>query len=45
VVDPAGRKVWIHVTVSRDGHEYLKTLDDPGVPRMLLALPSEIEQH
>jgi hypothetical protein len=43
VTDPAGKKVWVHVTVARDGHEYLKTLDDPGVPRMLLALPSEIE--
>ena len=42
VVDQRGRKVWLHITVARDGHEYLKTLDDPGVPRMLLALPSEI---
>lgn len=38
-----GRRIWLHVTVARDGHEYLKTLDDPGVPRRLLALPSEIE--
>jgi hypothetical protein len=44
VVDQAGRKVWLHVTVSREGHEYLKTLRDPEVPYMLLALPSEIEQ-
>jgi hypothetical protein len=43
VVDEGGRKVWLHVTVARDGHEYLKTLDDPGVPRMLLALPSTID--
>lgn len=43
VVDEDGRKVWLHITVARDGHEYLKTLDDPGVPRMLLALPSDIE--
>ncbi|HET7715500.1 MAG TPA: DUF3892 domain-containing protein [Bauldia sp.] len=41
--DETGRRVWLHVTVSRDGHEYLKALDDPGVPRRLLALPSEIE--
>jgi hypothetical protein len=43
VVGEDGRKSWLHVTVARDGHEYLKTLDDPGVPRKLLALPSEIE--
>lgn len=43
VVDESGRKVWLHVTVARDGHEYLKTLDDPVVPRRLLALPSEID--
>ena len=43
VLGESGRKVWLHVTISRDGHEYLKTLADPGVPYMLLALPSEIE--
>jgi len=37
------RKVWLHITVARDGHEYLKALDDPGVPQKLIALPSEIE--
>ncbi len=44
VLDPAGERTWVHVTVARDGHEYLKTLDDPGVPRRLLALPSEIDE-
>jgi len=43
LIDQAGQKLWLHVTVSRDGHEYLKTLSDPGVPRILLALPSEID--
>lgn len=43
VLDPTGERTWVHVTVARDGHEYLKTLDDPGVPRRLLALPSEID--
>ena len=43
VLDQAGQKAWLHITVSRDGHEYLKALSDPGVPQMLLALPSEIE--
>jgi hypothetical protein len=43
LLDSAGEKVWIHVTVARDGHEYLKAIDDPGVPRRLLALPSEID--
>jgi hypothetical protein len=43
LLDPGGEKAWVHVTVARDGHEYLKTLDDPGVPRRLLALPSTID--
>src|SRR5262245_14947724 len=43
LVDQAGKQAWLHITVSRDGHEYLKALDDPGVPQKLLALPSEIE--
>lgn len=43
VLDPTGEKAWVHVTVARDGHEYLKALDDTGVPRRLLALPSEID--
>ena len=43
MIAQSGHKVWLHITVSRDGHEYLKTLNDPGVPYMLLALPAEIE--
>jgi len=44
VTGQSGEKAWLHVTVSRDGHEYLKALSDPEVPRMLLALPSEIDR-
>jgi hypothetical protein len=43
VTAEGGRTVWLHITVSRDGHEYLKALDDVGAPRMLIALPSRIE--
>lgn len=38
-----GTKAWLHITVARDGHEYLKALEDTGMPRVLMALPSEIE--
>jgi Protein of unknown function (DUF3892) len=40
VVDSTGEKVWVHITVSRDGHEYLKALADGEVPYMLMGLPA-----
>ena len=42
VLDAAGEKAWLHVTVSRDGHEYLKALEEREIPAMLLALPGSI---
>jgi len=43
VVGPDGERAWLHVTVSRDGHEYLKALDEREIPAMLIALPGTIE--
>ena len=42
VLDPAGEKAWLHVTVSRDGHEYLKAVDEREIPAMLISLPGSI---
>ncbi|MCB1501996.1 MAG: DUF3892 domain-containing protein [Bauldia sp.] len=43
LVDANGEKTWLHVTVSRDGHEYLKAIDEREIPAMLIALPGTIE--
>jgi len=40
VLDPAGQKQWVHVTVSRNGVEYLKTFADREVPHLIMSLPS-----
>jgi hypothetical protein len=40
VLGSSGEKIWLHITVSRDGHEYLKTFADRDVPYLLLSQPS-----
>ena len=40
VLDPAGEKQWVHVTVSHKGVEYLKTFADRDVPHLIMRLAS-----